>query len=70
MGIWVRGLPLVPASRRRIFQLGFSERRFARTAPAEPEPTMMKSYSLSGRGYNLFFILYIYFFNLGLGKMA
>lgn len=36
-----------PASSRRIFQLGFSDRRLAKTHPAGPEPTIMKSYSLT-----------------------
>lgn len=32
-----------PASRRRTFEVGFSDRRLARTEPAIPPPTMMKS---------------------------
>lgn len=36
----------LPASRSRIFQFLFSERRFASTQPAGPDPTIMKSYSL------------------------
>lgn len=45
MGISVKRSPLSPASSNRTFQWGTSESRFAMTEPAEPEPTMTKSYS-------------------------
>lgn len=32
-----------PVSKRRMFHSGTSESRFAKAAPAEPEPTTMKS---------------------------
>lgn len=34
-----------PASRSKIFQFGFSLNRPATAEPAEPDPTIMKSYS-------------------------
>lgn len=33
-----------PASKRSMFQFGFSLRRLATTEPADPAPTIMKSY--------------------------
>lgn len=43
IGILLKSSPSVPASKRRMDQSGFSERRLARTAPAEPAPIIIKS---------------------------
>lgn len=38
-----------PASISKICHSGLADRRFAKTDPAEPEPTIIKSYSSDGR---------------------
>lgn len=47
IGILCRNVSGSPASSKSIFQCDCSDNRLARTHPAGPEPTIMKSYSCS-----------------------
>lgn len=49
---------LGPASKSSTFQLGFSDKRFASIQPADPAPTIIKSYSFKSTRPSLASLLY------------